>query len=289
MNNTKFNYSKLFSFIFIAALIYGGYNLFIYLSKAITISGEVDYLSQLNKNYFYGQNIFEKSDNDFERTLNKSESNFNVSYSNVSENFCESMLESIQLEEQIWTNITFQNNDKKSSIFMEDINDESIDFMCNDNLNMSFIINKESDQYQEVIKKRKNNEELTKLKDENTKELEFIFTNIYNFQDNRTAVDSNFNPYDRIFGFLVQNNSNKIEDRKKMIITYQPMPVELCKRFIDIAYNRESDEFHQKSIITFNRDRLNVLINGEDISDLRIYYAEQLCFKDVVVRIEAEV
>lgn len=289
MNNTKFNYSKLFSFIFIAALIYGGYNLFIYLSKAITISGEVDYLSQLNKNYFYGQNIFEKSDNDFERTLNKSESNFNVSYSNVSENFCESMLESIQLEEQIWTNITFQNNDKKSSIFMEDINEESIDFMCNDNLNMSFIINKESEQYQEVIKKRKNNEELTKLKDENTKELEFIFTNIYNFQDNRTAVDSNFNPYDRIFGFLVQNNSNKIEDRKKMIITYQPMPVELCKRFIDIVYNRKSDEFNNKSIIMFDRDRLNVLINGEDISDLRIYYAEQLCFKDVVVRIEAEV
>ena len=288
MQNTKINYGKMFGFIFLSLFLYGLYSGFGSMTMYFTVKEEVSYLSEINKNYFYDKNIFEKSDDYFERNLDKSENQLIVSYKNINSNFCEKVLESIEKQEQVWTQINFEKNSKSSKIFMSDINEESIDFVCSDYMNLLLIVDRESNEFVQSYEKIKEQEVLKLETLKITNELEFILTNIYNFQSDKLAVDSQNNPYNRVFGFLVQNNSKKIEDRKKMIITYQSMPLELCERFINITYNHESDEFHQQTIRSFDRDKLSVLINGENIKDLSVYKVKQLCFKDSTIRIETE-
>ncbi len=288
MQNTKINYGKMFGFIFLSLFLYGLYSGFGSMIMYFTVKEEVSYLSEINKNYFYDKNIFEKSDDYFERNLDKSENQLIVSYKNINSNFCEKVLESIEKQEQVWTQINFEKNSKSSKIFMSDINEESINFVCSDYMNLLLIVDRESNEFVQSYEKIKEQEVLKLETLKITNELEFILTNIYNFQSDKLAVDSQNNPYNRVFGFLVQNNSKKIEDRKKMIITYQSMPLELCERFINITYNNESDEFHQQAIRSFDRDKLSVLINGENIKDLSIYKVKQLCFKDSTIRIETE-
>lgn len=288
MQNTKINYGKMFGFIFLSLFLYGLYSGFGSMIMYFTVKEEVSYLSEINKNYFYDKNIFEKSDDYFERNLDESENQLIVSYKNINSNFCEKVLESIEKQEQVWTQINFEKNSKSSKIFMSDINEESINFVCSDYMNLLLIVDRESNEFVQSYEKIKEQEVLKLETLKITNELEFILTNIYNFQSDKLAVDSQNNPYNRVFGFLVQNNSKKIEDRKKMIITYQSMPLELCERFINITYNNESDEFHQQAIRTFDRDKLSVLINGENIKDLSIYKVKQLCFKDSTIRIETE-
>lgn len=288
MQNTKINYGKMFGFIFLSLFLYGLYSGFGSIIMYFTVKEEVSYLSEINKNYFYDKNIFEKSDDYFERDLDKSETQLIVSYKNINSNFCEKVLESIEKQEQVWTQINFEKNSKSSKIFMSDINEESINFVCSDYMNLLLIVDRESNEFVKSYEKIKEQEVLKLETLKITNELEFILTNIYNFQSDKLAVDSQNNPYNRVFGFLVQNNSKKIEDRKKMIITYQSMPLELCERFINITYNHESDEFHQQTIRSFDRDKLSVLINGENIKDLSVYKVKQLCFKDSTIRIETE-
>lgn len=288
MQNTKINYGKMFGFIFLSLFLYGLYSGFGSMIMYFTVKEEVSYLSEINKNYFYDKNIFEKSDDYFERDLDKTETQLIVSYKNINSNFCEKVLESIEKQEQVWTQINFEKNSKSSKIFMSDINEESINFVCSDYMNLLLIVDRESNEFVKSYEKIKEQEVLKLETLKITNELEFILTNIYNFQSDKLAVDSQNNPYNRVFGFLVQNNSKKIEDRKKMIITYQSMPLELCERFINITYNHQSDEFHQQTIRSFDRDKLSVLINGENIKDLSVYKVKQLCFKDSTIRIETE-
>lgn len=288
MNKIFIDYQKIFLLLFVSFVIYLGYQGFLYLYNVNKNSNEISYLIDINNNYRNEKNIYQQTNNVFESTVLSEGSKLIVSYKNINSLFCEDLLESIYNQEQIWTSIILSKNNKESNILMEDLNDKSFDFLCSNNLNIQLTIDKLSSEFNKILEEKKLLELSLKEKEKITQELEFILTNIYNFQQNKSAVDSLNNPYNRIFGFLVQNNSKEIQDRKKMIITYEKMPKSLCERFINVTFNHESDVFFQQSIIGFDRDKVSVLINSENIKNLEIHKVNQLCFSETKIRIETE-
>ncbi len=288
MQNTKINYQSIFNIIFYSFIIYGIYLLFNIAFNKYKSSEEIVYLTEVNKNYLENKNIYKNNNSYFNSSIHKNDHTLSINYTNVNNSFCENLLESIKDNEQIWTLIEFKEQDKFSTIHMEDINDEAIDYMCSDTNNLTLTIDKNSEEFKNIesIREKQLNEK--KQKDIDTKELEFILTNLYNFQDNKSAVDSSNNPHNRVFGFLVQNYSKKIEDRKRLIISYEEMPKSLCDRFINVTYNQSMDEFQYEHIKNFDRNKVNVFINEENVKNLKIHKVDQLCSQTTKIKIETE-
>lgn len=288
MKNTKINYQSIFNIIFYSFIIYGIYLLFNIGFNKYKSSEEIVYLTEVNKNYLENKNIYQNNNTYFTSLTHKNNNKLTINYTNTNNSFCENLLKSIKDKEQTWTLIEFKNQDKTSTINMKDINDETIDYMCSNTNNITLTIDKESEEFKNIVSIREQQLNNKKQRDIDTKELEFILTNLYNFQENKSAVDSSNNPYNRVFGFLVNNYSKKIEDRKKLIISYEEIPKSLCDRFIDITYNQSIDEFQYESIKSFDRDKVNVFINEENIKNLQVHKVDQLCSQTTKIKIETE-
>ncbi len=272
----KIDYEKLSIFLISGMILFICYSVFNYLIYNLKNMNkdnqEFTYISQINRDFVSDKTVIPPIENFFNRELNITETKMTLTYKLKTSDDCSDFVEGLHNRYNVWTNVHV-----KTPVYSKDIPQEqlrtSYDLICQDELVITFIIDKESEYFIQRQKEQLEYEEKRKLEqlvyDNNTKELEHILLNLRNYYEKGSYLNSPYN----FFNSEITHN----EDNKTLTLTYFDVNENLCSRSMQIFKYNKSDEFNNQTIIYFDERTTNLIINDIDLNKLDQYNISYIC------------
>lgn len=272
----KLNYEKLGNTILISLILFFAYYIFSnmgnYFANFNKDEQEFEYIQTLNKDFSTNKTIIQPVENFFNRNLIIKDSVLSLNYNIVDSENCVNFIKNIHQNYNTWTSVNIKTPTYEKTIYSDELY-KAYDLICQKELNITFILDKEDKSYaQKLLKRKEEKEEKEKEKivfDNNTKELEHILINLANFNNNNSYLHSPYN--------LFKSEIHYDKEINQLTTTYVDMNYNFCERSINIFKNNKADEFHRRNIIYFEEDNTNLVINEVDLNKLKEYTIPYVC------------
>ncbi len=279
----KINYEKFglgLIFVFVLFVLYSLFNyLIVNLKNWGQDSKEFEYISKINRDFVANKTVIVPVDNFFNRELNITDTKMTLKYTLNDSNDCEDFVKSIYGSYNVWTNIHI-----KTPVYEKNIPEDqlklSYELICQQELTITFTIDKENESFIKRQKEQKEYEENRKkeqlIYDNNTKELEHILLNLRNYYQKDSYLNS---PYSFLKNEIDHNSDDKI-----LTLTYFDTNYNFCKRSMNIFRYNKVDEFKNQTIIYFDIKTTNLIIDDIDLNKLDESTIPYICKENNKIR-----